>query len=127
MANEKNLKKGVATQYRSGEEAARNGRKGGIASGESRRKRKTLAESMKDLLDLPISTARDYNAVAKMGIDPENIDNSQLIVIALFNRAKSGDVSAIKELKKMIGEDDTPNNDTIAKLDDVLKKIGGNI
>ena len=37
MANDENLKNGIATQFRSGEEAVRNGRKGGIASGESRR------------------------------------------------------------------------------------------
>ena len=40
-----------------------------------------------------------------MGIDIEDIDNSQLIVLALFNRAKSGDVAAIKELRNLIGED----------------------
>ena len=100
---------------------------GGKASGESRRKRKTLAESMKDLLELPINDEREYNQVAKTGIPIEDIDNSQLIVLALFKQAKSGDVSAIKELKKMIGEEDTPNNDTLEKLDEVLEKIGGNI
>lgn len=35
--NDENLKKGYATQFRSGEEAAINGRAGGIASGEARR------------------------------------------------------------------------------------------
>lgn len=80
---------------------------GGKASGESRRKRKALKESMNTLLDLPISNARDYNKVAKTGIDIEDIDNSQLIVLALFNRAKSGDVMAIKELRNLIGEDDS--------------------
>lgn len=124
LANEKNL---ISLGDRTTSEQREIAQKGGIASGEARRKRKTLAESMKDLLELPISNVRDYNKVAKMGIDPKNIDNSQLIVLGLFNQAKLGDVSAIKELKKMIGEEDTPNNDTIAKLDDVLNKIGGNI
>lgn len=40
MANEENLKKGELTQYRSGEEAARNGKKGGQASGKARRQKK---------------------------------------------------------------------------------------
>ncbi len=30
MANEQNLEKGKATQFKSGEEAAKNGRKGGV-------------------------------------------------------------------------------------------------
>lgn len=44
MANDENLKRGKATQFRSGEEAARNGAKGGIASGKSRNLRARLKE-----------------------------------------------------------------------------------
>ena len=102
MANEKNL---IPYSERSENEARENGRKGGIASGESRRKRKLLKDSMNALLELPVSSTKEYNALIKMGIDIEDIDNSQLIVLALFNRAKSGDVAAIKELRNLIGED----------------------
>ena len=102
LANEKNL---IPYSERSENEARENGRKGGIASGESRRKRKLLKESMNALLELPVSSTKEYNALIKMGIDIEDIDNSQLIVLALFNRAKSGDVAAIKELRNLIGED----------------------
>ena len=102
MANEKNL---IPYSERSENEARENGRKGGIASGESRRKRKLLKDSMNALLELPVSSTKEYNALIKMGIDIEDIDNSQLIVLALFNRARSGDVAAIKELRNLIGED----------------------
>ena len=102
MANEKNL---IPYSERSENEARENGRKGGIASGESRRKRKLLKDSMNALLELQVSSTKEYNALIKMGIDIEDIDNSQLIVLALFNRAKSGDVAAIKELRNLIGED----------------------
>ena len=102
MANEKNL---IPYSERSENEARENGRKGGIASGESRRKRKLLKDSMNALLELPVSSTKEYNALIKTGIDIEDIDNSQLIVLALFNRAKSGDVAAIKELRNLIGED----------------------
>ena len=45
MANLENLKKGnPETQFRSGREAAENGRKGGIASGEARRERKLIKD-----------------------------------------------------------------------------------
>ena len=102
MANEKNL---IPYSERSENEARENGRKGGIASGESRRRRKLLKDSMNALLELPVSNTREYKALIKMGIDIEEIDNSQLIVLALFNKAKSGDVAAIKELRNLIGED----------------------
>lgn len=51
MPNEENLKNGVATQFKSGDEAAENGRKGGIASGESKRRRKTLKEELLLMLE----------------------------------------------------------------------------
>lgn len=53
MPNEQNLEKGIATQFKSGEEAVENGRKGGIASGESKRRRKTLKEELLLMLEDP--------------------------------------------------------------------------
>ena len=105
MANEKNLVPFTSEQSR--EEAVINGRKGGVASGQAKRRRKLLKDSMNALLELPVSSTKEYNVLIKMGIDLEDIDNSQLIVLALFNRAKSGDVAAIKELRNLIGEDNT--------------------
>lgn len=104
LANEKNL---VPLGNRTTSEQREIAQKGGIASGESRRRRKLLKDSMNALLELPVSSTKEYNALIKMGIDIEDIDNSQLIVLALFNRAKSGDVAAIKELRNLIGEDNT--------------------
>lgn len=103
LANEKNLVPFTSEQSR--EEAVTNGRKGGVASGQAKRRRKLLKDSMNALLELPVSSTKEYNALIKMGIDIEDIDNSQLIVLALFNKAKSGDVAAIKELRNLIGED----------------------
>lgn len=103
LANEKNLVPFTSEQSR--EEAVINGRKGGVASGQAKRRRKLLRDSMNALLELPVSSTKEYNALIKIGIDIEDIDNSQLIVLALFNKAKSGDVAAIKELRNLIGED----------------------
>lgn len=102
LANDKNL---VPLGNRTTSEQREIAQKGGIASGESRRRRKLLKDSMNALLELPVSSTKEYNALIKMGIDIEDIDNSQLIVLALFNKAKSGDVAAIKELRNLIGED----------------------
>lgn len=55
MPNEQNLEKGVATQFKSGEEAAENGRKGGIASGESKRRAKTLRELAQTWLETEVT------------------------------------------------------------------------
>ena len=101
------------------EEARRRGTLGGKASAESRRKRKSLKESMNTLLSLDIKNTKDWNKVAAMGIDPGEIDNSQLIILALFNRAKMGDVYAIKELRELIGEEHESKDEVIKIVDDI--------
>lgn len=60
--NEKNLEKGKSTQFRSGEEAARNGRKGGIASGVSRNLKGAVKKELKKnpaLLDDIVQMLKD--------------------------------------------------------------------
>lgn len=51
MANEQNLEKGKATRFKSGEEAAKAGRKGGIASGEAKRERANLKKMLQVALE----------------------------------------------------------------------------
>lgn len=48
--NDENLRNGKATQFRSGEEAARNGEKGGVASGKTRREKKAVRQVILDVL-----------------------------------------------------------------------------
>lgn len=103
MANEKNL---VPVNKRTKSEARKISSKGGKASGEARRQRRALKDSMELLLSMPVMNTKDWNALSRMGFDPdEPFDNSMLIVLGLFNRAKTGDVAAIKELRAMIGEE----------------------
>ena len=111
MANEKNLK-----PVRTKEEARIRGAAGGKASGESRRRRKSLKESMNMLLEMPISNKRDFNKAMKMGYSPEDTDNSIMVVIPLYERAKTGDVAAIKELRGLIGEDGSKDEGQLEEL-----------
>lgn len=120
LANEKNLVPFTSEQSR--EEAVINGRKGGVASGQAKRRRKLLRDSMNALLELPVSSTKEYNALIKIGIDIEDIDNSQLIVLALFNKAKSGDVAAIKELRNLIGEDSAEDK-SVGQLERLIEGL----
>ena len=60
MPNPENVKPYEFTSEQSREEAAKNGRKGGIASGEARRKKKTLRETAEIMLacELPPDVKR---------------------------------------------------------------------
>ena len=101
--NEQTLKRPTS------EEAREKGRRGGKASGEARRRRKALKESMEILLNMPPGD-KDKAELIKAGFSEEDIDNSLLLVVGLFSRAKLGDVQAFKELRTLIGEDAENNS-----------------
>lgn len=97
LANEQNLRPRNLTS----EEAARIGRLGGIASGESRRQKKLLQE----YADLYLSLPADKRKLKGKDIPEDMLDNKMLIIKALHDKACSGDVAAAKELRSIIGED----------------------
>lgn len=86
-------------------EARENGRKGGIKSGEARRRKRNLKAALKAVLALPVQDANTWNALSALGVDPEDIDNQTAIVCALMSRAMAGDVAAFREIRSVIGED----------------------
>ena len=110
MANEKNLENGKATRFRSGEEAARNGQIGGIASGAARRRKRSLKEAADLYLSLPVTDKRVYNKIARDGVEPEDIDNQMAIISGLAKVAAMGDSKAAKVLFDLLGDTDTCEN-----------------
>jgi len=116
MSNDKNL---IPLNERSKEAQREIQSKGGKAAAVSSRRRKALKESMDMLLSMPISDKRKLLKAARMGFEGENADNSALVVIALFNKAISGDVAAIKELRSMVDED-KPGNDQLSEAQKLL-------
>ena len=88
----------------SSDEARENGRKGGIASAEARKARKTLKEELLLLLDTD--------------------DNNKRISVALLERALKGDISAFTTIRDTIGEKPIDKSATFnggeVKLEDLL-------
>ncbi len=119
MANEQNLK-----PVRSKSEARERGKKGGIKSGEARRKRKALKETMQMLLDLPVNNTKIFNKMSEFGIDLSEIDNNTRLMYSLLQKAFTGDVAAIKEVRSVIGED--INGEAMDKLDELLQGLKDN-
>lgn len=120
MANEKNL---IPLNQRGKEEAKRIRQMGQAAQKEKQRRRKSLRESMNALLEIVPANTRDFNKLVRAGIPVEEIDNSQLIVLALFNRAKEGDVKAIRELRSWIGEETDDENGKLDALIEGFKDV----
>lgn len=142
MPNENNL---IPFSERSKSEAREIGRKGGKASGASRRRKKLFKQLMNSYLDSEEQNRDNWNELSCDGFEPEEITNKAVIVKRLCDEAKSGDVQAVKLVMAMIGEDirheelkqkqkefkhkvdkeQDGDADALSKLDEVLAKIGG--
>lgn len=93
MPNEQNLEKGIATQFKSGEEAAENGRKGGIASGEAKRKKRDIRRALEALLE------KDY-FVEEYG----TLSGAEAIAVRQMERALDGDTKAFEVVRDTVGQ-----------------------
>ena len=102
MPNEKNL---IPMDQRSKSEARELGRNGGIASGVSRRRKRSLKGAADLYLSLPVSDRRVWNKIARKGVDPEDIDNQMAMIIGLTMAATAGDAKAAKVIVDLLGED----------------------
>ena len=116
MPNEQNL---IPMEQRSPEEAREMGRKGGRASGESRRRKKSLREAAELYLSLPVSDKRAWNKLklAKDGVAPEDVDNQMAIIAGLSIKAAKGDAKAAKVLFDLIGDQSKTEDEVKVVID----------
>lgn len=119
MPNEQNL---IPMEQRSPEEAREMGRKGGRASGVSRRRKKSLREAADLYLSLPVSNRRARNKISAEGVDPDDIDNQMAMIIGLTQKAIKGDAKAAKIIVDLIGPE-RKEDSAMEKLDNLLKEF----
>ena len=106
MANEKNLIPQAHTL--TVEEAS----KGGQNSGKSRREKKTIQKILADLLDSDIKNNPHFAKLAtKMGIETTKSVKDIFTTICLLNSVKSGNLSDLERLAKLLGEDVSKEQD----------------
>ena len=105
--NEKNL---IPASERTPSERRENARKAGIASGASRRRKRSMKEAADLYLSLPVSDKRRWNKIARKYVDADDIDNQMAMIIGLTEAATAGDARAGKLIADLIGES-TPRED----------------
>ena len=89
---------------RSPQEARDMGRKGGIASGEARRRKKTMREALEMLMfDTPLSEALKQR-LKDEGVKEADMNHQMAITRSLIAKAEAGDVQAYHAICGMIGE-----------------------
>lgn len=78
--------------------------RGGKASGEARRKKKNMKQKMKALLELA-PTLNGRKQLEVLGVDPDDMDNEMVLVMAMFMGAADGDTKAFDRVMQILGKD----------------------
>ena len=107
MANEENL---IPISELTKSEQREIQKKGGIASGKARRRKRSMKEAADLFLSLPVSDKRKFNKAVRRYVDVEDIDNQMLMIMGLVDAATDGDAGAAKVVIDLLGER-TPRED----------------
>lgn len=99
--NEQNL---VPQSERSPSEAREMGRKGGIASGAARRRKKTMKAVGKMLLDMPVTSKELQQKMKLLGVPEGDSTYQMAVMVAMLNQAMKGNVKAAYFCRDTIGE-----------------------
>ena len=104
MGWEENIKQHQFTSDQSREEAAKNGAKGGIKSGQSRRQKRMFMDTARKVLKMRPDI--DRKTLEKMGYTDKSDPQIRLIIVlALAQKAMKGDAKSAALLMEMVGED----------------------
>ena len=120
VPNEKNL---IPNSERTPEELRQITSAGGRASGAARRRKRALKEAADLYLSLP-PDRRKWNALARKGVDPEDIDNQMLMIAGLHAAAAEGDARAGRLLVDILGEDSRADP-AAGQLEKAAQLLGG--
>ena len=131
MAGEENL---IPLNKRTKEEQREITTAGGLASGESRRKRKAMREQAELLLSLPLQEGKLKEQLKALGVDADNIDNQMAMIISMWRTATVGgqnSVMAFNSLRDLMGEKPKEvieihsTDETIKELDKIIGEKKG--
>ena len=99
MANEGNLK-----PFRTESEARERGRAGGIASAESRRRKRDMRELFNDILSMPIAPGELADVQTIADVKGKNITVAEAIGFRIAQKAVGGDVRAAEFIRDTAGQ-----------------------
>ena len=94
-------------QHKTPEERRELGRKGGIASGEAKRKKKAMRERLEILLELPMRSGKgaDLESIKNFAaLKGKNITVQDAMMIAQIQKALKGDTTAAAFVRDTAGE-----------------------
>ena len=109
MANEQNLVPFGSKGSKSEEREMQS--RGGINSGVSRRRKRTVKQAMELVMSLPVSDPKMKAKLKKMGIDMDDADNQTAVAVGLMARAMKGDPKACALMFEYLEDGNTSGNE----------------
>ncbi|MBY4972941.1 stress-induced protein [Streptococcus suis] len=96
MANEQNL------IVPSSDEARKNGKKGGIASGKARRKKANLKKAFETILQADVASPMIKKQLEEFGFEATN---EMALAMVMMQKAMKGNVRAFEQISKLVAID----------------------
>ena len=88
----------------------------------AKKKTKKLSECLSDILNLTVNDEDDAEFLKSMGIKKRS-DNKTLIMARLFDRASSGDIQAIKEVRSIMSDDENKDSGKFKEIIEAVKNV----
>lgn len=120
MAKEQNLRP-IKLSH---DEAVENGRKGGKASAKAKAKKQRQRKLLELALKMKIKDIPSLQkSAAQLGLDGEKDLHTYITIATLFNTARKCDVSILKDIMELTGEDNMKeaNNGILDELAEYLR------
>lgn len=120
MANEQNLR---PNEYKLTKEEQK---KGGIKSGEVRRRKRAMKETLESLLSMPMKNGKyaDIESIKNFAdLKGKNINVEEAMLISMIQKALHGNVNAFEAVRDTIGEN--PARKIEADITNIVPVFGG--
>lgn len=123
MANERNLIPiEQINSRRSREQHSKDSAKGGRKSGEIRRQRKAMKDTLKMLLNLDLPDCNGKEFLQNMGIEDEDMNIQTAILTRQILKAMDGNLESAKFVRDTLNESQEPQKEKESSLADVIQK-----
>jgi len=119
MANEKNL---IPWNKRTESEQREYAKKGGQKSGEVRRQKKAMKDTMKMLLSLDIPECDGKEKLRQMGVEDEDLNIQTGILTQQVMKALNGNLDSAKFVKDVLGESNGNKEENTTTLAEAIQK-----
>ena len=122
MANIDNL---IKNEDLTPEERRESARRAGIASGEARRRKKTMRETLETVLAMQVGDGKstDIEAITKFAqLKGKNITVQEAMIIAQTQKALKGDLAALQFIRDTMGQKPTDNMNLVAEMTPLVIK-----